>query len=73
MINPNKRINTKGKVVKVGPSWLFIELKTGTILESELMNVSGYKVGDHVKGTANYSIVGESYVVRDIKHNKGKI
>jgi hypothetical protein len=73
MINPDKGHKFKGTVIKLGPSWLYIQLKTGAIIESELMDISGYNVGDHVSGEANYGIVGECYVARYIKLNKGRL
>jgi len=73
MINPDKGHKFKGTVIKLGPSWLYIQLKTGDIIESELMDISRFKLGDRVSGEANYGIVGECYVARYVKLNGGKL
>jgi len=73
MINPDKKHFIKGTIVELGPSWMLVQLKSGHAIESELMNVSGYKIGDRVKGWANYSIVADDYVVRNIKSYRGAL
>jgi hypothetical protein len=67
MINPDKLHKLKGTVTKLGPSWLFIEMENGITLETTLMNIAGFKVGDKIKGTAQYYITADSYVINTVR------